>query len=116
MWNERQKRPALLDAQAFHSVPHSPKRDAEQLGGGGTVVARFFERFVDRLPFDAVEIILEGPLVAGGNVHVYLFGDRRQMEIFCTDVLRIRCKGEAALQNIFELADIAGKRITLQRN
>ena len=56
-----------LDPQPLHAVAQRAEGDAEQLGGGGAVEARLLERLEDRLLLDVVEIVLQRPLVAGGQ-------------------------------------------------
>src|SRR5690349_18335931 len=104
----------LLDAKPLHPITHGPERDAEELRSGGAVVARLFERLVDRGALDAVEVVLQGPFVAGGQRGVGLLGRRREVQVVGGDPLRIACERQTALQDVLELAHIARKRIRLQ--
>ena len=105
----------LLDPQPLHPVAHRAERDAEQLRRGRAVEARLLERLVDRRALDAVEIILQRPLVAGGHRELGIVGHRRQVQVVGGDLLRVGGQREAALEDVLELAHVARERIALER-
>src|SRR5690349_22404100 len=82
---------ALCDAETLHAIAHGAAGDAQQLGGCRAVVAGLLERFEDRFFFDAVQILLQGPLTVAalGWRHHFLGFRRRELQIGHGDALAV---------------------------
>src|SRR5579862_9102061 len=110
----------LLNSELFDAVTQRPKTHAEEFCGRGLVVARLLERLHDRIALDAFQLASQG-----GRTLVHGFIGRRVREHLSrprgraqTYVIRgdhrASAQSESTLQDVLELADVAGKWIGLQ--
>src|SRR5712691_1157127 len=104
----------LLDAKPLHAIAHGAKGNAQELRRRRPVVARLFERLVDRRALDAVEVVLQRPLVARGKRRVGLFGWWSKAQVLGGDLLGIGRQRESTLQDVLQLAHVAGEWVRLQ--
>src|SRR5712692_2674473 len=97
----------IFYAEPLHAVAKLAEGDSQQLRGGGAVELGLGERLVDRPALDAVQVLGERPAWFA-KPRPALGGARRKPQILDADLLGSG-QGERALEDVLELADIAGK-------
>src|SRR5712692_5204810 len=97
----------IFYVEPLHAVAQLAEGDSQQLRGGGAVELGLGERLVDRPALDAVQVLGERPAWFA-KPRPALGGARRKPQILDADLLGSG-QGERALEDVLELADIAGK-------
>src|SRR5690348_3325193 len=107
---------ALLDSEFLDPIPQRPEAHAEQLRRRRLVVARLLQRLDDGVALDFLEVLSKGCIAGcgGRGWGQWRRGTRRgaQFDVIGGDHAA-RAKGERALENILELAYVAGEGIRL---
>src|SRR5439155_1009033 len=100
----------IADAEALHPVAQLPEGDAEKLGSRRTVEPGFRQRIEDRLALQAVEVVGQRfPRAALGALLRHRLR-RREPQVLAADLLAC-AQSERPLQNVLELADVAGEAV-----
>src|SRR3954463_16561181 len=95
------------DVEALHAVAQLPEGDAEELRGRGAIEAGFRERLEDRLALDRIQVV--GQRLASARGGRSAWGGRRgEAQIVKADLVAAGQR-ERALEDVLELADVAGE-------